>query len=182
MTRVALALLLLAQSSGFASLFDGKTLNGWNIVGDANWKVVDGAIEASRGSGFLVTPMAYADFQFTTEIWVDEAANSGVFIRCSDPKMITASNAYEVNIFDKRPDPTYRTGAIVNVAKPAAMINAAGRWNTLDITARGAHLTVTLNGTKTVDVEDTTHARGPIALQYGAGVVKFRNVRVRGDY
>lgn len=31
--------------------------------------------------------------------------------------MITAMNAYEVNIFDTRPDPTYRTGAIVNVSK-----------------------------------------------------------------
>ena len=30
-----------------------------------------------------------------------------------------------------------------------------------------------------VDVEDSQFASGPIALQYGAGVVKFRNVRVR---
>jgi len=30
-----------------------------------------------------------------------------------------------------------------------------------------------------VDVQDTTHARGPIALQYGAGTVKFRNVQIR---
>jgi hypothetical protein len=30
-----------------------------------------------------------------------------------------------------------------------------------------------------VDVTDTKHARGPIALQYGAGTVKFRNVRIR---
>ena len=38
---------------------------------------------------------------------------------------------------------------------------------------------VTLNGVKTVDVQDMKHARGPIGLQYGAGVVKFRNVQVR---
>ena len=30
-----------------------------------------------------------------------------------------------------------------------------------------------------VDVSDSKHARGPIALQYGAGTVKFRNVRIR---
>ena len=30
-----------------------------------------------------------------------------------------------------------------------------------------------------VDVKDTKHAEGPIALQYGAGTVKFRNVRMR---
>ena len=41
-----------------------------------------------------------------------------MFIRCEDPKTINAMNAYEVNIFDKRPDQAYRTGAIVDVAKP----------------------------------------------------------------
>ena len=63
-------------------------------------------------------------------------------LRCSDPKTITAANAYEVNIFDQRPDPAYRTGAIVNVAKPLAMVNAGGKWNTLEITAKGTKMTV----------------------------------------
>jgi hypothetical protein len=164
---------------GWTTLLDGTSLKGWNVVGDANWEVVDGAVQANRGAGFLVSPVSYGDFQVTVEFWVDDDANSGVFIRCSDPKMITAMNAYEVNIFDKRPDPAYRTGAIVNVAKPASMINAGGRWNTFDITAQGPKMTVTLNGVRTVDVENRDHARGPIALQYGAGIVKFRSVRIR---
>jgi hypothetical protein len=165
--------------TGWTSLFDGKTLQGWNMIGDANWEVADGVMQASKGTGFLVTPAAYGDFQITLEFWVTDDANSGVFIRCSDPKTINAMNAYEVNIYDKRPDPAYRTGAIVDVAKPSTMINTGGKWNTYDITAKGPRMTVVLNGTKTVDVEDTKHARGPIGLQYGAGTVKFRNVRIR---
>jgi hypothetical protein len=113
------------------------------------------------------------------EFWVDDDANSGAFIRCQDPKEINAKNAYEVNVFDKRPDPAYRTGAIVDVAKPLSMINAGGKWNTFEITAQGPRLVVTLNGTKTVDVEHKGHVRGPIALQYGAGTVKFRNVQIK---
>ena len=169
---------VLAQG-GFTSLFDGKTLQGWNVVGNANWSVVDGTMQATSGTGFLVTPMPYGDFQITMEFWVTDDANSGVFIRCEDPKTINAMNAYEVNIYDKRPDPAYRTGAIVDVAKPAVMINTGGKWNTFDITARGSHFTVVLNGMKTVDVDDKKHARGVIGLQYGAGTVKFRNVRIR---
>jgi hypothetical protein len=169
-----------AQTGGaWTTLLDGSSIKGWNVVGDANWEIVDGAVQATRGAGFLVSPVPYADFQVTVEFWVSDDANSGVFIRCSDPKMITAMNAYEVNIFDKRPDPAYRTGAIVNVAKPASMVDAGGRWNTIDITAQGPKMTVTLNGIRTVDVEHREHARGPIALQYGAGTVKFRNVRIR---
>jgi hypothetical protein len=36
-----------------------------------------------------------------------------------------------------------------------------------------------MNGTKTVDVDDRKFARGPLALQYSAGTVKFKNVRIR---
>ena len=160
-------------------LLDGTSLKGWNVVGDANWAVVDKVVQADKGSGFLVTPASYRDFQITLEFWVSDDANSGVFLRCSDPKTINQMNAYEVNIFDKRPDQSYRTGGIVDVAKPASVIQTGGKWNNYDITARGSQLTVVLNGAKVVDVKDTKHAEGPIGLQYGAGTVKFRNVRIR---
>ena len=163
----------------FKTILDGTSMKGWNVVGNANWTVADGAVQATMGTGFLVTPESYGDFQITAEIWVSDDANSGIFIRCSDPKTISQNNAYEVNVFDKRPDPAYRTGAIVDVAKPLTMVNAAGKWSTMDITARGPRLTVLFNGEKTVDVQDNKYQRGPIALQYGAGTVKFRNVKLK---
>ena len=166
--------------SGWTTLFDGTSLDGWIRVGDANWEIVDGAVQATKGAAsFLVTSRSYDNFQITLEFWTSDDANSGVFIRCQDPKNITATNAYEVNIYDKRPDPAYRTGAIVDVAQPLVNLNAGGRWNTFDITAQGTKLTVIMNGMKTVDVDHKGHARGPIALQYGAGTVRFRNVRIR---
>jgi hypothetical protein len=114
------------------------------------------------------------------EFWVTPDANSGIFIRCQDPAKVGAATCYEVNIFDTRPDPAYRTGAIVDVAKPADMtIKTGNRWNTYEITARGPRLIVRLNGTQTVDVQDKKFARGPFALQAGAGTVRFRSVQIR---
>ncbi|MCX7366961.1 MAG: DUF1080 domain-containing protein, partial [Alphaproteobacteria bacterium] len=113
------------------------------------------------------------------EFWADEEANSGIFIRCTDPKKIDAKQCYEVNIFDKRPDPSYGTGAIVDVAKVIPMPKAAGKWNTFDITAQGSHLVVIFNGQKTVDVQDSKLPAGAVALQYGSGVLKFRKVQIR---
>jgi hypothetical protein len=87
---------------------------------------------------------------------------------------------HEVNIFDTRPDPSYGTGAIVNIAKVSPMPKAGEKWNTYEVTAKGPKMTVTLNGVRTVDgVEDTKFPSGRIALQYGAGVVKFRKVQVK---
>ncbi len=167
------------QAGAWTTLFDGSSLDGWHVLGDANWELADGAVQADSGSGFLVTEDSYEDFELTLEFWVDEPANSGIFIRCADPQSVRDTNSYEVNIYDTRADQTYRTGGIVHIAAPTSVINAGGRWNTYEIAAQGTRLTVTLNGTQTVDVQDTQFAAGPIALQYGAGVVKFRNVRVR---
>lgn len=166
-------------AGGWTTILSGSSLDGWTAIGDAKWRIVDGSVQPEGESGFLVANGTYGDFQLKVEFWASDDANSGVFIRCSDPKEVTAASAYEVNIFDKRPDQAYRTGAIVNVAKPASIVNAGGRWNTYEITARGPKMTVTLNGTRTVDVEHSGHARGCIALQAGAGTVKFRSVQVR---
>jgi len=161
------------------TLFDGTSLEGWTLEGDANWQITDGAVAADSGTGFLLTSVAYADFDLELEFWVTPDANSGVFIRCANPQEIGAATCYEVNIFDQRPDPAYRTGAIVNVAEPKVMLETGNRWNRYEISAHGRSLVVKLNGQTTVDVTDDKLAAGPFALQYGAGRVMFRNVRIR---
>ena len=172
---------VLAQAPApWRTLTDGTNMNQFTPIGAANWRVVDGTIQADNGmAGFLVSKESYGDFELRAEFWVSPDANSGIFIRCSNPKEVTAANSYEVNIFDTRPDQTYRTGGIVDIAKPASMVNAGNQWNTFEIVAKGPRLTVRLNGMPMVDVQDTKHARGPIALQAGAGTVRWRNVQIR---
>jgi 3-keto-disaccharide hydrolase len=168
-----------SAQGAWTTLFDGKNLEAFTPVGTPNFTIVDGAVQPGMSTGFLVSKQSYGDFEIKAEFWVDTPANSGIFIRCDNPQMPGAETCYEVNIFDTRPDPTYGTGAIVNVSKPSTALKAGGKWNTYEIKAQGRRLIVTLNGVKTVDVEDAKHARGPIALQFGAGVVKFRSVQIR---
>lgn len=180
-----------ASGQSWTVLFDGKSLDNFNKVGDANWRIEDGSVVADKGNGFLVTKTAYGDFQLRAEFWVGPDANSGVFIRCTDPDKITATNAYEVNIWDDRPEKDYGTGAIVGVAKVDPMPKSVGQWNVYEITAKGGTFTVVLNGKKTVEGQDSKHANGRIALQHGLGnkdaagvvndkgVVKFRKVEIR---
>jgi hypothetical protein len=162
-------------------LLGGSDLSGWNAVGDANWRVEGGAARADRSTAasFLVSEDRFADFDLDLEFWVDSQANSGVFVRCQDAGAIADTSCYEVNIFDARPDQTYRTGSIVNVAEPAEFVYTGGQWNRMTITADAARLQVTLNGRGMVDTTDSRFTGGPVALQYGSGTVMFRNVRIR---
>jgi hypothetical protein len=154
------------------------------LLGAGNWRLQDGYAQAdlagSPASSFLVSKQSYKDFQLRAEFWVDETANSGIFIRCTNPKEVGTKTAYEVNIFDTRPDPSYGTGAIVDVAKVNPMPRAGNQWNTMEIIAQGPRMTVIFNGKVTVDgVQDSKFGAGPIALQYGGGVVKFRKVEIK---
>ena len=193
--HLAVPALLLAGGESRAqatALLNGRDFDGWDRVGDANWRIEEGMAVADRGNGFLVSRASHANFQLIAEVWIDVATNSGIFIRCTDPATITSVNAYEVNLWDERPEQRYGTGAIVDVAAVDPMPRAGNRWNTLDITARGDAFTVVLNGQKTVDgVSHSRHATGRIALQHGVGVpgpggavndrgvVRFRKVELR---
>jgi len=172
--------------AGWVTLFDGKNLDNWNQIGTANWKLEDGAVVADSGNGFLVSKNAYTDFQLRVEFWIEDRTNSGVFIRCTDPNSVTGKTAYEVNIWDTRPEQKYGTGAIVDVAAVDPMPHAGGKWNVYEITAKGNTFTVALNGQKTVDgAQADKFASGRIALQHGMGVsddkgiVKFRKVEIK---
>ena len=167
------------SGSGWMTLINGSTLDGWNVVGEGTWMVVDGAIEGDDGAGFLVTADSYGDFRLTLEFWVGEESNSGVFIRCSDPNDVGSDTSYEVNIADTHENEDFRSGAIVSVVGPSQTVTTAEKWNTYDITARGEKLTVILNGITTADTEDSQYASGPIALQHRTGIVKFRNIRIQ---
>lgn len=167
----------------WTTLIDGASgLDNWIRVGDANWRAVDGAIQADKktdkAASFLLSKTSYTDFRIRAEFWVSDDANSGIYMRCADSKNITDKTCYEANIFDQRPDPTYGTGAVVHIAAVSPMPKAGGKWNTYDITVKGTRLTVTLNGVVTADIQDSKFFSGPIALQYAAGVVKFRKVQI----
>ena len=167
-------------TAGWVLIFDGTSLTGWAPRLDGQWEVADGTISAvpDAGRGFMATTAHYADFQLTVDFWIDDTANTGVFLRCPAEGAISQGNAFEVNIFD--PHTTWPTGSINEVAKIQTVPQTAGKWNTFEITADGDHLVVQLNGQTTVDARSDRHQSGPIALQYnGVGQVRFRNIKIK---
>ena len=194
---IAAALLLAACSSmpawmpggGWTTLIDGeKGMDNFTPVGDANWRAEDGAIVADKGKGgFLLSKDSYRDFQLRIEFWAAHNANSGIYMRCSQPKNLTDKTCYEANIFDQRPDQTYATGGIVHRGKVLQPVKAGGQWNVYELSAQGSKMTVVLNGTKTAEIDNVEFPSGPFALQYGplppkgepGGAIRFRKVQIR---
>jgi hypothetical protein len=174
-----------AASGGWETLFDGKTLDGWvpRDRADVKFRVEDGLLVAGPESprGYLVTTKEFDDFELTVEFWVNEGANSGVFLRVPKPDVpLDQKTGVEVNISDTHA--TWPTGSINEIAKVAVAPVSINKWNMYEITANGPHIVVKLNGTTSVDALDPRHARGPVGVQYccrSGNVVKFRNIHIR---
>src|SRR5437016_9626642 len=81
--------------TGFTSLFNGKDLDGWHIMGGGQFSAKDGVILLNKGAGWLRSEKQYKDFELRLEFrFVEKNANSGIFLRANDDK--GPSKAYQV--------------------------------------------------------------------------------------
>ena len=175
------SLLILTACATGTPLFNGSNLDGWEVIGEADWRVIAGELVASgEGDGVIASVEEFQDFRLSLEFWVDATTNSGVFIRCQDRSNIHPNTCFELNIWDQHPQQEARTGAIVfKVMPPLAQVETVGRWNTYDVTAEGSKLVVKVNGVITAIMVRADPAGGFIALQHREkGTVRFRNIRL----
>jgi len=170
---------------GWITLIDGSNgMENWTVTGGGNWRAEDGSIQAdkstTKGASVLVSKRSFRDFELYAEFWAGDDTNSGVYLRAMNPQQVsTATGAYEVQIWDKNPNPAYSTASLVNVASVSPIYKAGGRWNTYEIYAKGPRITVKFNGAVTVSAEDGRFPEGRIGLQFNGGPIKFRKLLVR---
>ena len=53
------------------------------------------------------------------------------------------------------------------------------QWNHYEITSKGDHIVIVLNGTKTLDVQDSKFPDGRIRLQYQKFPIEFKNIKLK---
>lgn len=190
-------------------LFAGTDIDAWETAdgGPIGWKVVDGALVVTPGSGDIRTREAFGDVQLHLEFRTlaqpsgqgQGASNSGVFLM----------ERYELQVLDSDRNTTYVNGQAASVYKQyAPLVNASrppGEWQGYDVlflaprfAADGrvlapARMTVFHNG---VLVQHDVALRGatvyqgqpgyeahaarlPLRLQDHGDPVAFRNIWIR---
>lgn len=165
---------------GWIQLFDGETLYGWQPVGDAKWKVVDGTV-ATDGEkpGWLMTTTEWGDFVLHAEFKAPASTNSGIFLRTALEPTDPTRDCYELNIAPA--DNPFPSGSLVGRVKAdTPSEESGGDWHSFDVTAHGGTLAVHLAGKLVAKYTDSSPLRrGRIGLQSKEGPVAFRNIRLR---
>jgi hypothetical protein len=170
--------------SGWVSLFDGTTLNGWkhSTLGTATYTVVDGTIRGETAVGspnsFLLSEKEYGNFELEFEVKVHDKLNSGVQIRSrekTDADLVSSGKdgkaakdlgrffGPQVEIEASPGQAAYVYGEATGLGwlspepqddKHSHEFMKNGEWNQYRIVAVGARIQTFINGTP---VADLTH-------------------------
>jgi hypothetical protein len=164
-----------AQDAKWVSLFDGKTMEGWEKVGkdDSKWEVVDGALAGSGAASMLVcTQGPYKNFKYRAEVKINDKGNSGLYFRCT--RKPGFSDGYEAQIDSTHSDPI-RTGSLYGMCHVYKRVVEPDTWFTYELEVRDdvwrrkevTRIKITLNGDELFEFLDfeKTFKEGYFAFQ-----------------
>lgn len=139
------ACLLADEPKGFRHpLFDGTTLNGWNVENECEADVVDGCIRLKSGLGWLRHDSRLRDFELHVEWKALKAGqyDAGIYIRSSRDGKPFPRTGYQVNLLEGK------EGNVPNLvgAESRGLVKPAGEWNSFDLRVIGETASLKING------------------------------------
>jgi hypothetical protein len=189
MTRVLLTFLVAiaaavpaAQSDGWVSIFDGKTLDGWKASENpATFRVENGTlvVDGPRSHLFYVGPVGnhdFTNFEWKADVMTMPGANSGMYFHTEFQEGGWPAKGYEVQVNNSHTD-WRRTGglyAIVDVKEAPAKDN---EWFTQHITVVGKKVTIKVNGAVTAEYTEPDNVERPPDMagrKLGSGTVAIQ--------
>ncbi|MBK8100419.1 MAG: DUF1080 domain-containing protein [Planctomycetes bacterium] len=149
-------------ADGFESIFDGKTLSGWQGAVD-DYEVVEGAIRCKAGrGGNLFTAATYGDFAVRLQFKLPPGGNNGLAIRYGG-KGDPSAEAIELQVLDDSAakysalkDYQYHGSVYGLVPAHRGHLRPVGQWNFEEVIVQGSKIKVVLNGTVIVDADVAT--------------------------
>lgn len=179
-----------SQEGEWVSLFDGKTLDHWEKVGDDNshWAVTDGAIVGTGKPSMLVcTKGPFKNFRYRAEVKINDGGNSGLYFRTTRrPGFL---DGYEAQIDSTHTDPI-RTGSLYGFCHVYPQLVKPDTWFTYEIEVRddvwrGREITrikIIVDGKELYEYLDfaKTYPAGHFAFQQHdpGSKVQIRNIKV----
>ncbi len=156
-----------ALIEGWRPIFDGKSLDGWEINGPKDGvEVKDGTILVASGGGDVHTKADYKDFELSIDFQISKLCNSGVFLRGERSDKDPAFSGCEIQVIDDynweaaagKLEPWQHCGSLYASvpANAPGVLKLAPDWNNYHITFQGSHLKTVFNGKTLYDVDTKT--------------------------
>ena len=150
------------EESGWESLFDGQTFEGWSRYGGGEvgkaWKVQDGTIYLDAKNkdnwqpgdgGDIVTDEEFDNYHLQVEWKISKNGNSGIifFVNDSGEYPYSYMSGPEMQVLDNDGHPdakirTHRAGDLYDLIESVRNSQTCGEWNLAEIIAKDGNLGV----------------------------------------
>ena len=185
---------------GFASIFDGKSLDGWEQKnGTAAYEIVDGTIKGTTAEGspnsFMCSKKEYGDFELQFEVKCDPELNSGVQIRSVSKTDYKDGRVHGPQV--EIAGPGMLSGYIYSEGTGRGWISQKRTehknyknddWNKYRVVAQGNRVQTWINGESVEDIEipEVEPTKGFLGLQVhgipknkGPFTVQWKNIYIK---
>ncbi|MCF7959015.1 MAG: DUF1080 domain-containing protein [Phycisphaerae bacterium] len=181
------------DANDFVPLFDGKTLNGWEVLPGGQWKVAHGVIvgaqdKTEKRHGMLLSKKAYTDFIVRMKYRAIQG-NSGFYFRAQKVKSRVSVKGFQAEIDSNGMDVggIYETAGRYWVSRVSPekvkTFYKDQDWNEMVVKAVGKDTTVYVNGVKTVELKnDPGLTKGYFGLQLHGEQdmhVEFKDIEIQ---
>ena len=147
------------ESTGWVSLFDGKSLNGWRVGDNAEtFTIENGAIVAHGNTAHLfyegdVNQHDFKNFEFKADVMTTPGSNSGIFIHSTFQQASWPKKGYEVQVNNSQSD-WRRTGSLYSVDDVREVYVKDNEWFTESVVVRGKNIIIKINDKTVVNYNE----------------------------
>ncbi|KAA2243803.1 DUF1080 domain-containing protein [Chitinophaga agrisoli] len=145
-----------AGGSGWTSLFDGKTFNGWKVGDhDTTFKIENGTIKVNGPVAHLFYvgdfhQHEFKNFEFKAEVMTRPGSNSGIYFHTAYQEKGWPEKGFEVQVNNSHTD-WKRTGSLYNVVDVKEKYAKDNEWYTEQIIVKGKRVIIKVNDKIVVD-------------------------------
>ena len=166
-------------------LFDGESIDKWQIAGDVT--VDNGVLLLNDGAALTLKSGSYIDFELNVKARTVGNGKGYIAFHTNSP-----DNGYKVALNNDLESSQWwtKTGSLLSVRNLTKSVVNTNEWFDLDIRVEGKAITVSLNGSKVVEYIEpaspyrtSNHATkllssGKYAIQSTEGTIEFESIEV----
>lgn len=153
-------------NGGWISLFDGKTLNGWQAgENPGTFSIEDGAIavHGKRAHLFYMGDVGnhdFKNFEFQAQVMTMPGSNSGIYFHTKFQEVKFPDNGFEVQVNNSHGD-WKRTGSLYDIKEIKEKLVDDNVWFTEYIRVEGKKVTIKVNDKTVLEWTEPENAVAP---------------------
>lgn len=184
------------DETGFKSLMDGKTFNGWKSATENTntFRIEDGAFVANGNRCHLFyvgDDQPFKNFHLKVEVMTDPNSNGGIYFHTKYQPQGWPQGGFECQVNNTHSD-WKKTASLYDIANTGLTAAQDGKWWTQEILVEGNKVTVKVDGKVVLQYIEPpgVQAGNDFSRKLGAGtfalqghdpksVVRYKNIRVK---